>query len=208
MTYPYRLTFGGIQDFGATVNRTLHVDASKTLTSLGSFTSGGDLVLTHTPNPYMLDGATSWLSTDVRVFRIAAGEVLPFGTMPTITPGMPAQEQDDAQTKALAFINQLVSGFRSLPNAGHPFETQLPTLADSALARLDLAEKDAGSHRVFNFGWRGSATGVPSPLRAFASSSGCSRPPLPASTTTLIPLTGAAPGPPRWPSWACRQTSW
>jgi hypothetical protein len=87
--------------------------------------------------------------------------------MPTITPGTPAQEQADAQTKALDFINQLVNGFRGLPNAGHPFETQLPTAADSALARLELAEKDIQDHRVFNFAvarvrYRGAAvaTGV------------------------------------------------
>jgi L-Lysine epsilon oxidase N-terminal/L-lysine epsilon oxidase C-terminal domain len=167
VTYPYRLTFAGIEDFGIAVNRTLHVDASKVVGGFGTFSSAGDLVLTHTPNPYMLDGPTSWLSTDLRVFKIAAGETLPFATMPTITPGTPAQEQADARTKALDFINQLITGFRGLPNAGHPFETQLPTIADSMLARLELAEKDLSDTRVFNFAvarvrYRGAApaTGV------------------------------------------------
>jgi hypothetical protein len=170
VTYPYRLTFANTDDFGVAVNRTLHVEASKTVVGLGTFSASGNLVLTHTPNPYMVDGPTSWLSTDVRVFKIAEGEALPFGSMPMITPGTPAQEQADAQTKALAFINQLVPAFRGLSNVGHPFDTQLPTAQDSALARLELAEKDIQNRRVFNFAvarvrYRGAA--IASGVRVF-----------------------------------------
>src|SRR5262249_10368057 len=42
--------------------------------SIAGLTASGQIELIHEPNPYEVDGETWWLSTDLRVFQIRAGE--------------------------------------------------------------------------------------------------------------------------------------
>jgi hypothetical protein len=47
--------------------------------TMATESSTGYLYLIQQPEPYEIDGATSWLSTDLRVFQIKAGDPLKFG---------------------------------------------------------------------------------------------------------------------------------
>jgi hypothetical protein len=116
----------------------------------------GTLTLTHQPNPYLLDGATSWLSTDLRVFQIREGDTR-FGlTMGTDGP---------------AFTHALLAAFNAHTAAGHPFDT---IATDQSASALELSEK-VGGKRVFNFAvarvrYRGAAldaVGVRASFRLF-----------------------------------------
>ena len=94
----------------------------------------GRIDLTRQPNPYMLDGPTHWLSTDVRVFKVRAGESR-FGI--TLNSGDP-----------LGFLQQVLNQFDANPSlAGHPF-AGLPE--EQANSRLQLAETEGGTP-VYNF---------------------------------------------------------
>ena len=101
----------------------------------GTFTTAETLRLINQPNPYIVDGATSWLSTDLRVFQLKEGDA-PYG----FTLGADA-------ASAVSFIGSVVNHFRGLSVAGHPFDA-LPQ--DPQASRLELAEQ-AGGKRVFNF---------------------------------------------------------
>jgi Pro-kumamolisin, activation domain len=95
--------------------------------------------LTGQPDPYMTDGAVSWLSTDLRVFQVSPGNSL---------PGLPGVSlQGGGGTDALNFINGVVNGFRGLPAANHPFNL---ISTDENASWLELAQQVNGT-AVFNF---------------------------------------------------------
>ena len=108
------------------------------------FTSTGFVTLFHQPNPYMLDGPTSWLSTDVRVFQVVDGKD-PFG----ITLGPTAADTPAAgRTAALEFVDKVVTTFNSLTGQNnHPFDS---ISTNQQTSKLELSEK-VGGVRVFNF---------------------------------------------------------
>ncbi|MGL5816777.1 MAG: galactose oxidase-like domain-containing protein [Phycicoccus sp.] len=112
-----------------------------------TFTAGAhscavDVDLSRSPNPYLVDIDPAvqnpyWLSTDVRTFRVRAGQTM-FGTI--------TQGADDAS--AQTFARAVVDRFRTLPHdAAHPFRA-LPREGDGAA--VDLAPTDGGA-RVFNY---------------------------------------------------------
>jgi len=132
-TFVYRVTFTGTADFfvnGNPEDQTIAVTATK-----GSRSAGGSVVLFHQPNPYMTDGPTSWLSTDVRVFQIQE-QTARFGF----------NSGSDAAAAA-TFLQQVVDSFNGLGLANHPFDT---IATDQQASRLELSEKVSGK-RVFNF---------------------------------------------------------
>lgn len=85
------------------------------------------------PNPYMVDGPTSWLSVDLRVFRIREGQ------------GKAGIVQHASGND---FIAALLDRFNLLPdNDYHPFKSITTDQEDS---RLELSETVGGVH-VFNY---------------------------------------------------------
>ena len=98
--------------------------------------------LSKDPNPYMIDIDPAvqnphWLSTDVRTFRVRAGQTM-FGDI-AHGSGTNAPE---------AFARAVIDRFRSLPNnSAHPF-VALPREGDAAA--VDLAPFE-GTARVYNY---------------------------------------------------------
>jgi hypothetical protein len=141
-TFVYRIEFANTDAFSDEV-QPLTVTAAKTAGGT-TYTSSGILTLFRQPNPYMLDGQTSWLSTDVRVFQIKEGEPR-FGF--TLGP-LGADTDEAAATAAGAFIKNVVNHFNTLASAGHPFDA---ISTDQAASRLELSRRGSDGKRVFNF---------------------------------------------------------
>lgn len=97
----------------------------------------GQVRLTRQANPFMLDGATHWLSMDVRVFRVRAGTGAksdPFGMSTPVTD-------------PLGYIQELLVEWDTLPTASHPFES---ISEDQTESSLQLASIEDGQP-VYNF---------------------------------------------------------
>jgi hypothetical protein len=75
VTFAYDIVFDDASAFAATDFRSVWVTSS-----WGPFSADAELRLTSQPNPYMLDGPTEWLSTDVRVFQIQPNQ-MPHGVI-------------------------------------------------------------------------------------------------------------------------------
>lgn len=91
------------------------------------------LFLTRQPNPYMRDGETHWLSTDLRVFQIQEGHRRA-GIL----------QEDDPN----AFIQNLLTDFDERPNDEyHPFRD---ISRDQEISRLELAN-EVGGRKVYNY---------------------------------------------------------
>ena len=133
-TFVYQVEFTDTSAF--VTEQTVAITATK-----GSHSAAGKLFLIKQPNPYMLDGPVSWLSTDVRVFKLLEG-AQPYGAA---VPPVPALGNDGAAARS--FIGATLNHFRTFTGAGHPFDA-LVTGADAS--RLQLSQKE-GTKRVFNF---------------------------------------------------------
>lgn len=129
VTFVYRVEF---QNTNAFVLESENVTATA---SKGSLSSSAVLTLLQQPNPYMLDGETHWLSTDVRVFQITEGDSR-FG----VSIG-----SDDAA--AISFINGVIHNFNALGASNHPYQT---IATDPQASKLELSER-VNEKRVFNF---------------------------------------------------------
>jgi hypothetical protein len=89
----------------------------------------------HEPNPFELDGPTSWLSTDLRVFQIPEGQSR-FGA----TVG-------SSEADACTYIQQVVQNLKSGSSGGETFDN---ISTDPETSKLELSEKVNGV-RIFNF---------------------------------------------------------
>lgn len=69
VTFAFDIRFGSNAAFAGIDHRVVWVEAA-----WGLHRAAARLDLTRQPNPYMLDGAVEWLSTDLRVFKIRRGE--------------------------------------------------------------------------------------------------------------------------------------
>jgi hypothetical protein len=124
-------TFAG--DFKlVTLNATFTVGAT-------TVTSSAIVELVKKPNPYLLDGPTSWLSIDLRVFHLHAGDTR-FG----VTMGVGA---GDAPPFIQSVMQALTAGKGSA--GGESFEANLP--ADESASSLELSPTDVNNHPIFNF---------------------------------------------------------
>ncbi len=106
------------------------------LTATVGGVSGSALIhLIEQPNPYEIDGATSWLSTDVRVFQIKDGEARFGATM--------------GGTAALAstFIKEVIANLNHGTSGGQTFDS---ISTDEDTSHLELSEQVNGT-AVFNF---------------------------------------------------------
>jgi murein tripeptide amidase MpaA len=111
---------------GPTETVTLNVTA-------GTVPASGQFDLIKQPDPFMLHGDPSWLSVDLRVFVVRAGETK-FG----VTMGADA-------SAAPGFIQQLLGTISPAQ-----FDS-LPTVEDDETAKLFVQPTDSSGQRVFNF---------------------------------------------------------
>nr|MDP9120443.1 LodA/GoxA family CTQ-dependent oxidase [Acidobacteriota bacterium] len=135
-TFVYNVEFASDAGFSA-AGMPVETQAIAVTATQGVYSSSGSILLTHQPNPYMLDGPVSWLSTDLRVFQVTEGGA-PF-------PGVPAIGADEAA--ASAFIKSVVEAFNAHGQAGHPFDG---ISTDEATSWLELS-RSVNKKRVFNF---------------------------------------------------------
>lgn len=118
-------------------------DAFQTVTfraDMRHFSCQVPLTLSKNPNPFMRDGDPPWLSVDVRVFKISAGEA------PMLAAGVP---QASGGSAPFDFIQGLLTKYNQLagqPN--HPFDG-INTSQDGS--RLALYSHDSNNKRVFNY---------------------------------------------------------
>jgi len=127
LTWVYDISFTGTSGFTSDL-------ITVTLQATMSSQSGtGYLYLIRQPNPYEIDGETSWLSTDLRVFQIKNGESR-FGVPINNNPS--------------AFITQVISNLNSGNTGGQTFEADIST--DQQVSQLELSEK-IGNIPVYNF---------------------------------------------------------
>ena len=97
--------------------------------------------LTTQPNPYMLDGPITWLSTDVRVFQLRPGQNL---NGSSVVLGNP----DTDSNAPFAYIQSLLTEMRGFGNGAAPPFENLPQDAEDS--QLELSRTVAGV-RVLNF---------------------------------------------------------
>jgi hypothetical protein len=168
-TWTYQVTFSDTSDFTA---ENIPVTMTASITSNAGITVSGQAVITLTtqPNPYEIDGPTSWLSVDLQVFQVLQDGHLP-GTPGVVLNAGP-----------IDFIHRLLAntgggyndpGLARAPN--HPFDLDLVANEDSSA--VSIAGSVGGfppfipGTPVFNFAvarvrYRSLATPAPN-VRAF-----------------------------------------
>jgi hypothetical protein len=143
-TFTYDVHFTGVTDFNAET-RAVGLHASMTSTSGVTVTADAGIILNKQPNPFEIDGPTSWLSVDLQVFALIPGSALPS------TPGI------QLGTDPHDFLNRLLdktpgSGGYNDPNRAptpnHPYDLDL--VAGGNSRQLELAH-DIFGIPFFNF---------------------------------------------------------
>jgi hypothetical protein len=130
-TWVYAVNFSSSNGFTQpTLNVTLNA-------SIATASGSAVIQLVQQENPYEVDGATSWLSTDLRVFFVKQGQSK-FNV--PLNGGTP--------TDAINFINAVLNNLNPGGNSGgQTFENDLdPTGTDVALNQFD-----GGGNAIFNF---------------------------------------------------------
>ncbi len=130
LTWVYNIKFTDTSGFptGTTELLELTLTASINVVSSSAF-----FYLIQQPNPYEIDGETSWLSTDLRVFQIKEGESK-FGVAMGTNPS--------------DFITQVINNLNTGNTGGQTFENDIST--DQQTSHLELSEKVDGIP-VYNF---------------------------------------------------------
>lgn len=129
-TWVFPVSFTNSSGF---TQQVLNVTLSATMSTV---TGAGVIQLLQQPNPYEIDGQTSWLSTDLRVFQIKAGESRFGATVGGGTAG-----------DAISFIQQVINNLNSGNSGGQTFEGDL----DPNRTEVALYQSDTGGTAVFNF---------------------------------------------------------
>jgi hypothetical protein len=83
VTFRYTVRFSGTAGFYDQARVGIEyqdVTATARATAISGLSATGQFALIRQPNPYMLDGVTSWLSNDVRVFQVSQGTPPPITT--------------------------------------------------------------------------------------------------------------------------------
>jgi hypothetical protein len=126
ITWKYKICFTGTSGFVSELQE-LTLSAS-----IQTVSASAKIYLITQPNPYETDGETAWLSTDLRVFQIKAGESR-FGK----TMG----------TDASDFITTVVDNLNNGTAGGQTFES---ISVDQQTSRLELSQSVDGG-KVYNF---------------------------------------------------------
>ncbi len=127
ITWACKISFANINDF-TTQRRQITLSATVSAESGSAF-----LYLIKQPNPYEIDGQTSWLSTDLRVFQIKTGQSKFGKTM--------ASDPSD-------FITDVISNLNTGNTGGQTFENNIST--NQQTSRLELSRQVSGVN-VYNF---------------------------------------------------------
>ena len=136
VTFRFALRFDDDSPFTAGDGTPVELQVIEARAQKAGYSCLGDLTLTNQPNPFMQDGDTHWLSTDVRVFQMSEGDTR-FGA----TVGA-------SSTSATNFIQSVLTRFRNDAGlAASEFTSISTNQADSA---LELSRSRDG-RRVFNF---------------------------------------------------------
>jgi hypothetical protein len=131
--YGLRFTGTGMFPTAGAMPETRDVNMSVAVQGRGCVTN---ITLFRQPNPFMLDGPTSWLSNDLRVFALRPGESQSGRTLDATTPD------------PLGYLAGFVSACdTTLPSSTHPFDLIATNQHDS---RLYLSEELEGAP-VYNF---------------------------------------------------------
>jgi hypothetical protein len=133
-TWVYPITFSSSAGFTQQIlNVTL--DAS-----ISTVAASAVIQLLQQPNPFESDGQTTWLSTDLRVFRIKAGD-----------SKFNATVNGNSPSDAISFIQEVITNLNPGGNSGgQTFESNL-SLSQSA-STLSLSQFDTdGTTAIFNF---------------------------------------------------------
>jgi len=102
--------------------------------------------LTKQPSPYMLDGAISWLSTDVRVFKLMPGGQLQHSATTQPAPNVAPPQVDE--NAPLTYMNNLLAELRTPGgNADQIFNSIATDEQSSALE----ASQTEGNAPVYNY---------------------------------------------------------
>jgi hypothetical protein len=125
-TWVCQISFANDSGFPTNPGGTKTVDLTATL---GGLSASAQILLIREPNPWEVDGPTSWLSTDARVFKIRDGDSR-FGA--TIS------------SDASAFIKQVITNLNSGSTGGQTFD------GISTDETLELSQKVNGTN-IFNF---------------------------------------------------------
>ncbi len=135
---PQRFTFV-YQALFTNTNAFTAEDIPVALTATTHSTSGTAVIdLITQPNPFMVDGPISWLSTDVRVFQVQPGQSL---------AGLPSVVMGTGTNAGNSFITNIIGAFNTHSPFGHPFDL---ISTDEDTSKLELSEKVNGTP-VFNF---------------------------------------------------------
>ncbi len=134
---PQRFTWVYPVSFTDTTGFTQAVTTMTLTAAISSVSASAQLQLLQQPDPYELDGATSWLSTDLRVFYVKQGQTKFGATLGGSTPA-----------DAIAFIQQVLTNLNPGGNSGgQTFDTDL----DPSGTGVALNPTDAGGTAIFNF---------------------------------------------------------
>jgi len=135
-TFKFRLRFNNNTPFLDTEGNPIELQQIDISGEANNYTCRAQLTLTNQPNPYMVDGETHWLSIDLKVFQINAGESR-FG-----------QTIGSDGSSSLNFIESVLSDFNTNLSTGNTQFNGIST--DQATSKLELARSKNGT-RVFNF---------------------------------------------------------
>ncbi|HEV8486051.1 MAG TPA: LodA/GoxA family CTQ-dependent oxidase [Blastocatellia bacterium] len=137
ITFQYRVEFDGLQDFLDGVGNPIELQELTLKAVISGLTATAPVRLINKPNPYMIDGQTTWLSDDLRVFQVEENTT-PF-------PGLTLAGNDAAAART--FIGNVIDGFNNPPAGPHPFDG---ISTNQATSKLELS-KSVGGKRIFNF---------------------------------------------------------
>ena len=133
ITWKYKISFTGTSGF---VSELQELNLSGSITSVTSpistVSATAKIYLITQPNPYEIDGETAWLSTDLRVFQMKAGESRFGKTM---------------ATDASDFITSVINNLNNGTTGGDTFEN---ISVDQQTSKLELSQS-VGGIQVFNF---------------------------------------------------------
>lgn len=137
-TWTFALQFADTSDFTQEI---LPVTMTASLTTLTGVQLSAQAIITLTqqPNPYEIDGPTSWLSVDLQVCQVLQGGFL--ASTPTVA----------LNAGPIDFIQKLLAKYNdpALPRApGHPFDLDLVAHEDTSSVEI---AGSIGSTPVYNF---------------------------------------------------------
>ena len=140
-TWAFDLIFANSSEFNQEVKR-FTMTASMNSTPGISVSGQAVITLILQPNPFEVDGAVSWLSTDLRVFRLKSNNSLP--ATPSVVLGTDPND----------FISQLIARYNdpTLSRApDHPFDTDLSAERDESELQIATTEGFFFPRPVYNF---------------------------------------------------------